>query len=391
MPSTPQLFERVVGMSVGNPDIQLAMVEPLARMLRTVKNVQGEKFDLEDFTTWVVEEGLADESGDYNVHWWSKLGLPQNEEPNEDPEFFHRMLLWSYAVVLIMSDRWSNVFGGDASWRPPPCYGTLEQKFGALKGVITLNYDMLPEHMFSERGIDYGFRRKDLLVARDFHRESLDLRSMHEKNFQKMKELGGGMSESFIQNFQEHMGRQDYHRINADNEFQPGPFPVLKVHGGMNICHCPECDTSIVLPPWFRWAGHKSWDYPGYEFGWARTGGHDASFHCRKPTATEVPPNMEKFRLRPMAIPPVKQKEKLPQWPFVKAVQERAVALASDSERLLVVGASMRSADGILWDCVKAASSDILFVGDPKSFESLKAVQPTAKYCGPRLETSTTP
>lgn len=385
LPSTSQLFERVVGMQVGNSDIQQGMIVPLAKMLRRVRAKQGDRFDLEDFTTWIVEEGLADEGGSYNVQWWSKLGFPSEEEPDEDPEFFHRMLLWAYALVLLMGDPWSNTWGGNPLWRPPNCYQSLERRFGPLKGIITLNYDMLPEHMFSQRGIDYGFRRKDLLVARDFHRETLDMTPMHRKQFAKLRELGSTITPQEEAQFSQAFDKQDYHRINADHEFEPGPFPVLKVHGGMNIAHCPGCDKSIVLPPWLRRAGHKQWDYPGYEFGWARCGGHDASFHCVRPTGTDIPPNMEPKRLRPMAIPPIKDKTKLPQWQLVAPVQEKAIQLATSAKRLVIIGTSMRTADNILWDCVRAATGEINFVGDATAFSSLKGSQPQAVHLGPRL------
>jgi hypothetical protein len=119
LPSTGQLFDRVVSIRSGRPDMQQGMFAPLSRMLRRVRSLQGDRFDFEDLTTWIVEEGLKDEHGDYDIDWWTKLGLPEAEKPDHDPEFFHRMLLWSFALVLIMGDEWSNAFGGNRSWMPP--------------------------------------------------------------------------------------------------------------------------------------------------------------------------------------------------------------------------------------------------------------------------------
>jgi hypothetical protein len=267
----------------------------------------------------------------------------------------------------------------------PETYLTLDERFGELQGIVTLNYDMVPEHLFAARGIDYGFRRKDLLIARDFHREPINMRPLNERNFQKLRDAGAAFDQTEVEEMLQWFSQYAYHRIDATHNFVPGPFPVLKVHGGMNICHCPKCDRLIVFPPWLRRVGHKQWDYPGYEFGWARSGGHDAAFHCVKPTGKEMPPNMEPDRLRPMAIPPVKDKTRLQAWELMKPVQDRAVDLVSKSERLVVIGTSMRKADGILWDCVRAAAGDVQFIGDPKAFGALRAVHSRAEFLGREL------
>ena len=378
LPLTSEIPTEIQLSRAGNPMVEYQMFKPVRDLVAYVQAKQGDQFDFEEFTTWIVETGMADD-----VSWWDKLGFPKGDQPREDAEFFYRMLTWMFGYILLKNDPESEMMGPPPDWRRPTAYVQLERDFGRLSGIVTLNYDVLPEHLFADRGIDYGFGRKDLLVASSFKPMTVDTAEMTRRNLAALGDAGLGRDE--LEEIRTYLSEQYCHKVYADHRFVAGNFPVLKIHGGMNLVHCPACQRAIVLPPWLRRVDKAQWDFPGYEFGWSRSGGHQAAFHCKDATGN-LPPNMEPHRLQPMSIPPVRSKEKLPEWPLMAPVHERALQLAEAAERVVIVGTSVRPADQALWQILdRVETDDVLYIGGPNGLQRLQTLIPKAVCPRPTL------
>lgn len=329
----------------------LALFEPFLEILR--ERAQGTDFE-------VIMTTARTQSLQGKADWLAELGIPEEVLPDyirKTPEFAYDMLLYGMACAL------------HGRGFPDPLQGFNQYYEFYTKNeihcVITTNYDDLWERIFwfADQGlgnIDYGFRPGALLAATETTRHPVSDR------------YGVYVP-----------------RVSARPQHPAAPrMQLLKIHGSSNMTYCPGCDHPIVFDYAVPAPDYLSepveiipgrphvMTFDGTQFAWFETCGYHSAFHCGDPG--DQPPYQSETRLKPLCVPPVQNKETLPEWSLLAAVQEQAMQAADTSSRAIIVGSAIREHDQQLLELIELLRGEVEFIGDDAAFARLKQRCPQA-------------
>lgn len=322
--------------------------EHMLLFLAELERVHGKDVDLEKILTKLFD-GMDEE---YEPGWlqgaeavWQDLKLDSANLwhppfiPIADPAYHYYALQWALTAALNWNGWAAPPDGISRIWFGiPQAYARLIEEHGPFDAIITLNYDVLPEYLFPG-AVDYGFPDEAVLDVVD-HRHY---------------------------DYQAANGQWVSRAIAEPRLHFPPEVLVLKLHGSVNMVHCPACDKVLLYPrrlPWDR--------EPAEQFAWLDSAAYQCTLHCGE--LDEIAPSLSPGRLLPLMVPPVEDKEHLPQWSLLGPVQERAVNVASSATSAIVVGASLRESDRALTNVLQALSCPIKLVGGADAETRLQAL-----------------
>jgi hypothetical protein len=152
--------------------------------------------------------------------------------------------------------------------------------------------------------------------------------------------------------------------------FRPEGGRVLKLHGSLNWCYCAECRLPIVFRKKVAFDSVKgTFDFDNFilpEMAWQNTSGYWFSFH-RKPGARQVLSQCG-HQLRPLMIPPLENKDSLPEWELLAPVWSMAREMLRGCEQVVLAGCGVRSADRDLQGLLSlAAGKRVCMIGGRRS------------------------
>lgn len=322
--------------------------EHMLRFLFELERVHGSDVDLELILTKLYT-GMDEE---YEPEWperaaevWEDLGLePANLwcppiMPVADPAYHYYALQWALAATLSWNGWAAPPDGLKRMWFGiPHAYARLLDEHGPFDAIITLNYDLLPEYLFPA-AVDYGFDDDTILDVID--------------HLQWDYQAANG---------------QWINRAIAEpaNHF-PAEILVLKLHGSVNMVHCPSCDKVLLYPR--RLPPDRE---PAEQFAWLDSAAYQCTLHCGE--LEEAAPSLSPGRLLPLMVPPVENKEKLPQWAVLGPIQQKAVNIASKATAAVVVGASLRESDRALTNVLEALECPVTLIGGTDAVARLDAL-----------------
>lgn len=305
----------------------------------------------DDYEEMLTELHAAASTGD--LSFWEAWDVDPGELFVPDPEYWYNQLQWGLGVVL----NWGG-WGAPPErlverWRgPPAAYTAFLKELGPFDAYLTLNYDIIPEQLVGEAVVDYALPEGQLADVVAFHEDHQASRT----------------------------GQPIYSVETIPWERPEDGVPILKVHGSANMAYCPACEQALVFPE--RVPGY----HPAEQLAWLSTSAYRCAVHCAEPDLMDPPSTPE--RLHPMLVPPVENKEELPAWNFLEAVQERAIELASQADEAVIVGTSVRSSDRILHDILtELADSEITFIGGDDAKQRLDRIVGPVDHPRNRLET----
>lgn len=305
-------------------DVPPGPLENVVRFLdQYARSARSASWDYEDLLTFF--KGAIDEKTRDDVA--AELGIEAEAFYYPDPEWYFETLLYGLGAAL----NWTGPAARahvDGGVRVPSRYREFENTYGPIDGVITLNYDMVPEYALSHgRSIDYGLSKARLV-------------------------------RQFIEHDQEGVTGQYIHRMTAKAYSRPkNGFPVFKLHGSLNMAYCPKCGHVLVIP-------HGNFDEakPLVEHAWLGTLGYHCAMHCGTPNLRSPPSSEEK--LRPLMVPPLADKRGLPELDLLEDVKRAAIELVGRADEVLVVGTKVRPSDGALHEVLQAgAGKKFTFLG----------------------------
>jgi hypothetical protein len=344
----------------------------IAPVLRAVERSGkfGHPLDLENFLT-ALRKAYAED----DLQWEKTYGITK-DGGLWDPELIYRSLVQLLGLALAKTDP-----ARDRAFRervrskgPPEPYSSFLQEFGPFDGVVTTNYDAVPESLFAAFP-DYGFGSDGLLTIQAVKDDFFDMKENFNANIAKNPDLRRILNEDSLESIR----MQPIKRVSATRGSE-GDFPVMKIHGGVNLVYCPSCDGKLVSPE-----VHGS-SYVRYVWGWLGCTGFASSFHCGPIAYGHAPPNMNPDRLQSMALVPIRQKEALPEARWLAPIVLRAGRMMKSASRVVVVGSSIRPADEALAALIQLASeSRMAFIGDDESYDRLLKLAPRAEHVGRRL------
>lgn len=336
------------------------IVAHITKFLIELQRVKGKEPDLEDILT-TLREGMDE---DYQPGWeqgasdvWDRLGLdPRNLWkptffPVADPAYHYYALQWGLAATLNWNGWAAPPEGLQRVWFGiPQAYAKLLDEHGPYDAVITLNYDAIPEFMFYG-GIDYGLQEGQIL-------DVLDHVAHHHRAAN-----GQWVSQA----------------IAEPRTCFPDGALVLKLHGSVNMAYCPTCAKVLLYPR--RLPGDRE---PAEQMAWLATAAYNCTIHCGE--INELAPSLSPGRMQPLMVPPVSNKEELPQWEFLQPIQQRAVEIASVATAATIVGTSLRASDAALTQVVKALACPVTLIGGADARGRLQELGITATHLRDRLD-----
>ncbi len=222
----------------------------------------------------------------------------------------------------------------------------IEKEIGSLAGVITTNYDVLPEYIFPRQvQIDYGFSQNDYCVVRDVTVDN------HRHIIASTKNIDG---------------------------LKPR-VPLIKLHGSINLALCPACNKVISFPLEFGGVNESFHaPTPMWYFAWEGAYRLGMIFHDCQPIPTEESKKRE-MRLRPLVAPPMTHKEDLDHWNILAPLQARALAVLDACDRVIIIGSAMRPSDHQLLGLIKTIKDKaIILYGSETDLDALKKLVPNS-------------
>lgn len=346
--------------------------EMITPVLHSVERsgVFGTPLDLEDFLTALREAFAEDE-----MDWEKKFGI-RKDGGLWDPELIYRSLVQLLGLALAETDP-----AKDRTFRerirsngPPEPYAAFLREFGPIGGVVTTNYDAVPECLFSAAP-DYGFGPDGVLSIAGVRDDFFDMMENLEINLAKVPDLRKTLKPEILE-----MIRMQPIKHVAGKPTAAGEFPMMKIHGGVNLVYCPSCRSKLIAPE------VNGTQYVRYDWGWLGCTGFASSFHCGPIHHGTGPPNMNPNRLQSVALVPVEKKDGLPETQWLMPTILRAHRMMKAAARVVIVGSSIRPSDDSLASLIRsAAESRIEFIGDDGSFERLRGLAPRAEHLARRL------
>lgn len=318
----------------------------LVLFLKELQRVHGPHPDLEDVLT-ILREGMDEE---YEPGWmekaplvWNQLKLDQStlwQLPGlgvADPAYHYYALQWGLGATLNWNGWGAPPDGIKRSWFGiPQAYARLLAEHGPFDAVISLNYDVVPEYMFFGP-IDYGLPEDQMLDVLDHVNHD----------------------------YQAANGQWVSRVVAEPRRVFPGGKIVLKLHGSVNMAYCPTCEKMLVYPR--RLPGDRE---PAEQLAWLGTAAYNCTLHCGE--VDDLAPSLSPGRLQPLMVPPVNNKEQLPQWNLLNSIQERAVELAAKATEVVIVGASLRPSDQALTNVMEAVRCPVKLIGGADASARLK-------------------
>lgn len=201
----------------------------------------------------------------------------------------------------------------------------IAKNFGSIKGVVTLNYDVL----------------LDVWAASNLGFESLDFGL-------PFKDVEWFVAENQIWPAEPY---QVALRTRTVSDLIR-PFPILKLHGGLNLGYCPvsgcgKIVSSLDATPFKRAA------FPADPVGHLHM---PIGYHC-PPSSRPLPGDGSEGRvLRPLLVPPTSVKHDTPEWSRLEAVHASAIELLESADDILFAGLGFARGDFALKRCVDAAA-----------------------------------
>lgn len=347
-------------------DTRYSEINSVVRLLLEIKRVNRERsargqdeLDLEELMQALWDARAKDPPpGDWgwgenpeharkhNFGWHEPFGIDAGVlVDGGDPKALFPMVVWVLREILY----WC------ADGTTEEYVRKIDHELGSLVGIITTNYDMLPERLIGAHRaevIDYGYPPEELLNV---------VRGTVDK------------------------GRiiiEAQRRVHTDQA-----VPVIKLHGGLNLAYCPSCKKILSFP--LRDIGIKDGSHDsaaGWYFAWEGAHRFGRLFHG----CTPLPDDQRQYdlRLRPLVAPPMKKKEDLDHWPMLMQLQRSASDVIDRARRVAIIGSALRPSDGQLLGLIgRLRDKEIVLYGHEPDLRRLGELLPESRvdFRGPFL------